>query len=194
MQDDCLMLAMVFKHGPRPEKVLLHRHGSDIKCLAYRVTRFDKDDTPDLSQLGQSRNERYGSKFDAYDSRPDVPSNRETYRQSDHSDSSFSAVRERVQMGIATSHSHTEALQDLVLSLSEGSSRRDAESDKSALKDLVKEMLTFRCSPLHQSRTSHMHACLQVCVYVHMADVVYVYVQITYVCGNMYTYNICFQT
>ena len=146
-QVDCLMLAMVCKPGPQTEKLLMHRSVTDNGCLAYRVTRFDKDDTPDFSQLGQSRNERYGSKFDAYGSRPDGPSNRETYRQSDHTDNSFSAVRERVQMGIATSHSHTEALQDLVLSLSEGTSRRDAESDKSALKELVKEMLTFRCSP-----------------------------------------------
>lgn len=131
-----------------------------MAVLAYRVTRFDKDDTPDFSQLGQSRNERHGSKYDAYD-RPDVPSNRETYRQSDHTDNSFSAVRERVQMGIATSHSHTEGLQDLVLSLSEGTSRRDVESDKSVLKDLVKEMLTFRCTPFYWLCFSHMHTLLQ---------------------------------
>ena len=118
-----------------------------MAVLAYRVTRFDNNDTPDFSQLGQSRNERHGSKYDAYESRPDMSSNRDTHRQSDNTDNSFPAVRERVQMGIATSHSHTEALQDLVLSLSEGTSRRDTESDKSVLKDLVKEMLTFRCSP-----------------------------------------------
>ena len=117
-----------------------------MAVLAYRVTRFDKDDTPDFSQMGQSRNERHSSKYNAYDSRPDVPSNRDTHRPTDNTDNSFPAVRERVQMGIATSHSHTEALQDLVLSLSEGMSRRDTESDKSVLKDLVKEMLTFRCS------------------------------------------------
>ena len=109
------------------------------------MTRFDKDEAPDFSQLGQPRNERH-SKYDAYDSRPDAHINRDSHRQSDNTDSSFSAVRERVQVGIATSHSHTEALQDLVLSLSEGTSRRDAESDKSVLKDLVKEMLTFRCN------------------------------------------------
>lgn len=59
-------------------------------------------------------------------------------------------------MGIATSHSHTEALQDLVLSLSEGTSRRDAESDKSVLKDLVKAMLTFRCGLLPLFAAQHI--------------------------------------
>ena len=73
-------------------------------------------------------------------------SSRDSHRQSDNTDSGFSAVRERVQMGIATSHSHTEELQDMVLNLSVDSGRRDAESDKGVLKDLVKEMLAFRCN------------------------------------------------
>ena len=114
--------------------------------MPHRVTRFDKDDAPDFSRFGQGRNEPHSSKYNAYDSRPDMHSSRDSHRQSDNTDSGFSAVRERVQMGIATSHSHTEALQDMVLNLSEDSSRRDAESDKGVLKDLVKEMLAFRCN------------------------------------------------
>ena len=47
-------------------------------------------------------------------------------------------------MGIATSHSHTEMLQDMVLNLSEGAGRRDTDHDKTVLKDLVKEMVAFR--------------------------------------------------
>ena len=49
-------------------------------------------------------------------------------------------------MGIATSHSHSEMLQDMVLKLSEASSTRDSESDKHVLRELVKEMVAFRCS------------------------------------------------
>lgn len=111
---------------------------------ACRVTRFNKDDAPNFSRFEQGRNEPHSSKYNAYDSRPDMQNSRDAHRQSDTSESGFSAVRERVQMGIATSHSHTEALQDMVLNLSEGTNRRDAESDKTVLKDLVKEMLTFR--------------------------------------------------
>lgn len=136
---------------------------TESDCLAYRVTRFDNNDNPDFSRLGQSRNDPHSSRFDQYDSRPGASSNRDPHRQGDSSDNSFPAVRERVQMGIATSHSHTEALQDLVLSLSEGTSRRDAESDKSVLKDLVKEMLTFRCS-LCQYLQHNMGICMYTCV------------------------------
>ena len=77
-------------------------------------------------------------------------SRNETYGRDSHRESagnansnSFSSVSEKVQMGIATSHSHTEALQDMVLNLSEGTGR-DTDHDKSRLKDLVKEMVTFR--------------------------------------------------
>ena len=86
----------------------------------------------------------YSSKSDIYNSRNGTYG-RESHREgSSNADSGFSAVRERVQMGIATSHSHTEVLQDMVLNLSEGSSKRDVDHDKSILKDLVKEMVTFR--------------------------------------------------
>lgn len=129
-----------------------------MAACPHRVTRFDKDDAPDFTRFGQGRNEPHSSKYSAYDSRPDMH-NRDDHRQSGNSDSGFSAVRERVQMGIATSHSHTEALQDMVLNLSEGSSRRNAESDKSVLKDLVREMLAFRCnafcSPLERRTCTH---------------------------------------
>lgn len=107
------------------------------------TTRFDKDDVPDLSRLGRkSLNEPY-SKSDPYSSRSDTYG-RDSHREGSSADNSFSAVREKVQMGIATSHSHTEVLQDMVLNLSEGASRRDADHDKTVLKDLVKEMVTFR--------------------------------------------------
>ena len=96
-------------------------------------------------------NEPYSSKSDAYSSKSDAYNSRNgTYGRDSHregssnADGGFSAVRERVQMGIATSHSHTEVLQDMVLNLSEGSSKRDVDHDKSILKDLVKEMVTFR--------------------------------------------------
>ncbi|KAL0034172.1 hypothetical protein WJX77_001574 [Trebouxia sp. C0004] len=107
------------------------------------TTRFDKDDVPDLSRLGRkSVNEPYG-KSDLYSRRSD-DYGRNSHREGSSADNSFSAVREKVQMGIATSHSHTEMLQDMVLNLSEGASRRDADHDKSVLKDLVKDMVTFR--------------------------------------------------
>ncbi len=119
--------------------------------LICRTTRFDKDDVPDLSRLGRkSMNEPHG-KSDPYSRRSDEYGSRsDTYGRDSHreggssADNSFSGVREKVQMGIATSHSHTEMLQDMVLNLSEGASRRDADHDKSVLKDLVKEMVTFR--------------------------------------------------
>ncbi len=112
------------------------------------VTRFDKDDVPELSRLGQGRkslDDPYSSKSNAYNSRAETYG-RDSHREgSSNADSnSFSAVREKVQMGIATSHSHTEMLQDMVLNLSEGASKRDVDNDKSVLKDLVKEMVTFR--------------------------------------------------
>lgn len=114
------------------------------------TTRFDKDDVPDLSRLGRnSLNEPYGKSdpysrgSNDYGSRSDTYG-RDSHREGSSADNSFSGVREKVQMGIATSHSHTEMLQDMVLNLSEGASRRDADQDKSVLKDLVKEMVTFR--------------------------------------------------
>lgn len=118
--------------------------------LVCRTTRFDKDDVPDLSRLGRKslsdsyRSEPYSSKSDAYGGRGETYG-RDSHREGSSTDNnSFSAVRERVQMGIATSHSHTEMLEDMVLNLSEGGSRRDVDNDKSILKDLVKEMVTFR--------------------------------------------------
>lgn len=105
---------------------------------------------PDLSRLGRkSLNEPYGKSdpysrgSNDYGSRSDTYG-RDSHREGSSADNSFSGVREKVQMGIATSHSHTEMLQDMVLNLSEGTSKRDADHDKSILKDLVKEMVTFR--------------------------------------------------
>ena len=128
--------------------------------LICRTTRFDKDDVPDLSRLGRkSLNEPYGKsepysrRSDDYGSRSDTYG-RDSHREGSSADNSFSAVREKVQMGIATSHSHTEMLQDMVLNLSEGASRRDADHDKTVLKDLVKEMVTFRYCTDKDSRTA----------------------------------------
>ena len=109
------------------------------------MTRYDKDDVPDLSGLGHGRrtvSKPYGN-HDSNNKWGETDS-RNSHGDGSSGDNSFPAVRERVQMGIATSHSHTEILQDMVLSLSEGSSRRDADYDKNTLKDLVKEMVTFR--------------------------------------------------
>ena len=128
--------------------------------LICRTTRFDKDDVPDLSRLGRkSMNEPHGKsdpysrRSDDYGSRSDTYG-RDSHREESSADNSFSGVREKVQMGIATSHSHTEMLQDMVLNLSEGASRRDADHDKSVLKDLVKEMVTFRYCTHMNSRTA----------------------------------------
>ncbi len=52
-------------------------------------------------------------------------------------------VREQVQTGIATAQSQTEMLQDLVLNLSSGEST-NTDFERGFLKDLVKEMMSFR--------------------------------------------------
>ena len=122
------------------------------ELIVCRVTKFDNADAPDFSKLGHGRNQPHSSNYDAYSSRSEPHSNRDSYRDSSNADNGFSAVRERVQMGIATSHSHTEMLQDMVLSMSEGSTRRDAESDKDVLKDLVKEMVAFRWNPCNSTK------------------------------------------
>ena len=115
---------------------------------------------PDLSRLGRkslnepyNKSDPYSRRSDDYGSRSDVYG-RDSHREGSSADNSFSGVREKVQMGIATSHSHTEMLQDMVLNLSEGASRRDADHDKSVLKDLVKEMVTFRYCTNKDFRTA----------------------------------------
>ena len=113
------------------------------------MARYDKDDVPSLSNLGRkSQNDPYSSRSDAFNSNRNSTYGRDSHREgSGHTDTSnFSSVREKVQMGIATSHSHTEMLQDMVLNLSEGAGRRDTDHDKTVLKDLVKEMVAFRYS------------------------------------------------
>jgi len=131
---------------------------SKLILLICRTTRFNEDDVPDLSRLGRkSMNEPHGKsdpysrRSDDYGSRSDTYG-RDSHREGSSADNSFSGMREKVQMGIATSHSHTEMLQDMVLNLSEGASRRDADHDKSVLKDLVKEMVTFRYCTHKDSR------------------------------------------
>ena len=106
--------------------------------MHHRMVRADSDDSPHLSRLGQSR-KSLSSK------------SREAARGSSTSDNSFPAIRERVQMGIATSQSHSEVLQDMVLNLSSAEGKRDIEHEKSLLKDLVKEMVQFRYAILKPS-------------------------------------------
>lgn len=96
------------------------------------MVRAGSGDSPHLSQLGR-RN-----------SRRSLSHQSSSAGGHSSSDNSFGAVRERVQMGIATSQSHTEMLQDLVLSLSSAEGKRDIETEKNVLKDLVKEMVQFR--------------------------------------------------
>lgn len=57
-------------------------------------------------------------------------------------------------MGIATSQSHSEVLQDMVLNLSSAEGKRDIEHEKNVLKDLVKEMVQFRYAQLLQALPS----------------------------------------
>lgn len=101
-----------------------------IHLVFNRMVRADSDDTPHLSRLGQSRKS--------------LSNKSSTAGASSNSDNGFPAVRERVQMGIATSQSHSEVLQDMVLNLSSAEGKRDIEHEKKLLKDLVKEMVQFR--------------------------------------------------
>lgn len=104
------------------------------------MVRADSDDSPHLSRLGQSRRS-----LSHRSSAAGAPSS---------SDNSFPAVRESVQMGIATSQSHSEVLQDMVLNLSSAEGKRDIEHEKNVLKDLVKEMVQFRYAQLLQALPS----------------------------------------
>lgn len=76
-------------------------------------------------------------------------------------------------MGIATSQSHSEVLQDMVLSLSGAEGKRDIEHEKNLLKDLVKEMVQFRCAMLgiRRSFSELIILCCVSCVYTLFAGV-----------------------
>ncbi len=56
---------------------------------------------------------------------------------------SFQQLKEQIQTGVAQATSHTETLQDMVLRMSQDDSSA-ADPQKGVLKDLVKEMISFR--------------------------------------------------
>ena len=56
---------------------------------------------------------------------------------------SFQQLKEQIQTGVAQATSHTETLQDMVLRMSQDDNPA-ADPQKGVLKDLVKEMISFR--------------------------------------------------
>lgn len=140
--------------------------------LFTRMVRADSDDTPHLSRLGQSRKS--------------LSSKSSTAGASSNSDNSFPAVRERVQMGIATSQSHSEVLQDMVLNLSSAEGKRDIEHEKKLLKDLVKEMVQFRQAVFWQEMYSYTAQHVACCL--HIAHTLHARLLLV-ACLRLYDYN-----